>query len=305
MMRNLRTALVLATTLTLAAVAVPSAAAAPFPDRLELPDAFLPEGIALGPGPTAWFGSRGDGDIYEIDLRTGEGEVISEGPGTPSIGLKSDIRGRLFVAGGPSGTGRVVDTGSGDVLADYPFTAGESFINDVVLSQDAAWFTDSFQAQLYRVPLSPALPDASEVQTLPLSGDWEQGAGFGANGITWTPDGTALLVVHSTSGELHRVDPATGETEQVDLGGAALGSGDGMLLHGRTLYVVQNQLNRVSVVRIAASGTSGTVVDEITSDDFDIPTTVARFGSSLYLPNARFTTPPEADTSYWVTRVDR
>ena len=39
----------------------------------------------------------------------------------------------------------------------------------------------------------------------------------------------------------------------------------------------------------------------ITADDlgpstsFDVPTTVARFGSHLYLPNARFTTPPDAD----------
>jgi hypothetical protein len=36
---------------------------------------------------------------------------------------------------------------------------------------------------------------------------------------------------------------------------------------------------------------------------FDVPTTVARKRGSLYLPNARFTTPPMPDTKYWVTRV--
>ena len=36
------------------------AAADPFPDVIALPDGFLPEGIAIGAGPTAWFGSRAD-----------------------------------------------------------------------------------------------------------------------------------------------------------------------------------------------------------------------------------------------------
>lgn len=286
----------------------PSAAAPPaqpFPARFDLPDGFQPEGIATGPGPTAWFGSLADGDIYRADLRTGQGEVVSEGPGTPSVGLKSDRRGRLFVAGGPAGDGRVVDTDSGDIVASYEFTTDPSFVNDVVLTRSAAWFTDSFNAQLYAVPLSPsgALPDQSEVVTLPLGGDWEQGAGFGANGITQTPDGDALLVVHSSSGLLYRVDPVSGEASVVDLGGALLTNGDGLLLVGRTLYAVQNQLNQVAVVSLDRSGTRGRVVDTITSADFDIPTTVARFGRWLYLPNARFGTPPTPDTPYWVTRV--
>src|SRR4051794_21324875 len=55
-----------------------------FPDRIELPDGFQPEGIAIGPGPVGWLGSLSDGDIYRVDLCTGAGQVISEGPGTPS-----------------------------------------------------------------------------------------------------------------------------------------------------------------------------------------------------------------------------
>src|SRR5918998_1165469 len=98
-----RTVLVSIVALVLAAAyaAAPGAAARPastkgstFPDRIELPDGFQPEGIAIGPGPVAWFGSRVDGDIYEVSLRTGEGEVISQGPGTASVGLKADRRGR-------------------------------------------------------------------------------------------------------------------------------------------------------------------------------------------------------------------
>src|SRR3712207_3793595 len=123
----------------------------PFPARIELPDGFQPEGIAIGDGPNAWLGSLADGDIYEVSLRTGRGKVISEGPGTPSVGLEVDRRGRLYIAGGPAGTARVVDTDDGEVLADVTLTTGEAFVNDVVLTRRAAWFTDSSQSQLYRL----------------------------------------------------------------------------------------------------------------------------------------------------------
>ena len=65
---------------------------------------------------------------------------------------------------------------------------------------------------------------------------------------------------------------------------------------GRTLYVVQNFSNSVAVVRLDAQGTSGTLVDTLTDPAFDIPTTVAAYGSSLFLPNARFGTPPTPET---------
>jgi sugar lactone lactonase YvrE len=278
---------------------------APFPGVIELPDGFQPEGIAIGPGPTAWVGSLAHGDIYEIRLRTGEGDVVSQGPGTPSVGLKSDKRGRLFVAGGPTGTARVVDVDTGEIKQSYQLTTNPSFVNDVVLTRKAAWFTDSFQAQLYKVPIGPngGLPDASEIVTIPLTGAWVQGTGFGANGITRTPDSKALLVIHSTSGVLYRVDRETGVATAVDLRGTLLTSGDGLLLRGRTLFVVQNFANKIRVVRLNPAGTSGSVERTITSPEFDVPTTVARFGNRLYLPNARFTTPPTPTTTYTVVKV--
>ena len=63
-------------------------------DRIDLPVGFQPEGIAIGKGPYAYLGSLADGDIYRANLRTGKGRVISQGPGTPSVGLKLDRRGR-------------------------------------------------------------------------------------------------------------------------------------------------------------------------------------------------------------------
>ena len=148
-------------------------------------------------------------------------------------------------------------------------------------------------------------PGSARVVTLPLTGDWVQVEGFNANGIAETPNRKALLVVNSATGLLYRVDPETGQATEVDLGGNSLPNGDGLLVRGRTLYVVQNQDNQVAVFKLNAAGTAGQLVDTLTSDDFDIPTTVAAFGNSLYLPNARFNTPPTPDTPYWITRIDR
>jgi sugar lactone lactonase YvrE len=283
-----------------------AAQAQPFPDQLDLPAGVQPEGITIGPGATAYLGSLVDGDIYAFDLRTGQRTLVSDGPGSPSAGLKIDNQGRLFVAGGPIGTGRVIDVETGDIIQEYTFASGQTFINDVVLTRDFAWFTDSMQPQLYGVPLgSEGTPgDPGDVVTLPLTGDWVQAAGFNANGIAETPDRQALLVVQSSTGLLFRVDPETGVAAQVDLGVTSVAGGDGLLVRGTTLYVVQGGLNQVSVIKLDPDGTSGVLVDTLTSTEFDVPTTVAAFGNSLYLPNARFTTPREPDTAYWVTRID-
>jgi sugar lactone lactonase YvrE len=287
-----------------------TAQARPFPDRIELPNGFQPEGITIGRQATAYLGSLADGDIIAVNLRTGKQRLISEGlgPNFPSVGLKIDNRGRLFVAGGPAGTGRVIDVRTGKIIRSYQFATAPTFINDVVLTRRYAWFTDSQQAQLYGVPLGRGGKPGrqTDVVTLPLTGDWQQVPNvFNANGIAQTPNRKALLVVNSTTGWLFRVDPRTGVATRVDLGGASLTNGDGLLVRGKTLYVVRNQLNKVAVIRLNASGTRGRLVDTLKSPDFDFPTTVAAFGNSLYLPNARFTTPPTPDTAYWITRIDR
>ena len=279
--------------------------------RIPLPDGFRPEGITTGSRHTAYLGSLANGDILRLDLRTGASEVISPGPDTPSVGLKLDHH-RLFVAGGPAGTARVVDAQSGDVLATYTLVpAGTpSFINDVIVTREAAWFTDSLDNALYRLPLDDGhhrgggdLPDQDEVGKVDLTGDWVQNADFNANGITTTPDRRALLVVNSSDGTLYRVKH-NGVARVVDLGGFEVTNGDGLLREGRTLYAVQNRLNQVAVIELSKRGRSGELVDTLTSPDFDVPTTIARSGGDLYLPNARFTTPPTPETDYWVTGID-
>jgi sugar lactone lactonase YvrE len=181
-------------------------------------------------------------------------------------------------------------------------------VNDVIVSKDAAWFTDSRKPVFYKVPLGRdgELPAQSTVQTIAYSGDYRHVPDVNnANGIALTPDGKALIIVQSATGFLFRVDPDTGVTQRIDIGDIVMTNGDGLLVIGTTLYVVQNRLNKIAVLKLNPSGTEGHLVGEITRADFDVPTTAAAFGSRLYLPNARFTTPPTPDTPYWVTAVPR
>ncbi|SDN08567.1 SMP-30/gluconolactonase/LRE family protein [Allokutzneria albata] len=285
-----------------AALGVPAQAqqAPAFPTTLQLPDNFRPEGITIG-GTTAYFGSLGDGSVHKVDLRTGRGDRLSAGPGTPSVGLKIDKRGRLFIAGGAGGDARVVDSRTGKLLASYAL--GGAFVNDVVLTGDAAYFTDSRKAVLYKLPLGRELP--AKAETIPLGGEWEQVEGLNANGIETTPDGRNLLVVNSTTGKLFRVDPRTGSAKLVDLGGVVLTNGDGLLRQGQVLYVVQNRLNTLTALRLDHAGTKGALHKKVTDPRFDVPTTVAAFGDRLYLPNARFTTQPGPDVTYNAVAVPR
>jgi sugar lactone lactonase YvrE len=277
------------------------------PTRFLLPNGFQPEGIAIGSRAYGYFGSLANGDIYRASLATGRGTVISKGLGAehPSIGLKIDRHGKLFVAGGPSGELRVVDARSGELEKVY--AVGGTFVNDVILTPDAAWFTDSYAPRLYRLSLGRH-GEPGAATTVPLSGDWEQGPEFTANGIERTPDGSALLVVNvfADGGTLMRIDPRTGAARAVDLGGAELPNGDGLLLLGRTLYAVQQWQNAIDVFRLNASGTKGTAIARITDPRFRIPTTVAAWGDRLYLPNARFDLEaPTPDTEYDVVAVPK
>jgi hypothetical protein len=289
-----------------AALAAPGTAAKPFPDEIPLPGGYFPEGIAIGNGHTAYVGSLVDGAIRRVDLRTGEGiELVPGTPGRIAVGMDYDrSTGNLFVAGGLDGKAYVYDGRSGSEVAVVDLTS-LGFVNDVIVTNDAAYFTDSFAPNLYVVPLSPNGAVAGPPSTIALSGDFQFQLGeFNANGIVAHPSGDELIVVNSFFGEIYTVDPTTGIASLIDLGGVAV-NGDGLVLAGRTLYAVEGGKNQITKISLAPNWKSGTVVGALTSDAFDVPTTAARFGNRLYAVNAKFGTPPLPSTPYEIVRVRR
>jgi len=288
-----------------AALFVPLVAAAAdgFPDTIDLPNGFRPEGIAIGQGHTFYVGSIPTGAVVRGDLRTGDVEpLVPQQPGRAAIGVAVDRRDRLFVAGGPTGHGYVYDANTGENIQDYFLTDAPTFINDVVVTRTAAWFTDSFNPFLYRVDIAPNGTLSDDATAVPLTGDIVYQAGFNVNGIEATPDGETLVIVQSNTGLIFTVD-RQGVTTQIDLGGALV-PGDGLLLDGTTLYaVVRTPVDQIVVIKLAPDLLSGSIVDTITSPDFSGPTTIDEFGNRIYAVNGRFNVPPTPSTPYWVTQV--
>lgn len=295
--------------LAMVALLPATAGAATFPDTIRLPDGWQPEGIAAGRGTSLYAGSIPTGAIWKGDARTGRGDVLVEGqPGRAAIGIKVDRRNRLFVAGGPTGMAFVYDARTGEDLASYRLTpegTAATFVNDVVVTGKGAYFTDSLNQQLYVVPFGRGgrLPGQDKVRVLPLTGDLVYVAGFNLNGIAADRGGRALLAVQSNTGLLFRINPRTGVTRQVDLGGSSLTNGDGLLLTGRVLFVVRNQLNQIDVVKLNRSLDRGRVVATLTDPDFDVPTTIAFQAGRLYAVNARFGTTDPQPARYDIVRV--
>jgi sugar lactone lactonase YvrE len=112
------------------------------------------------------------------------------------------------------------------------------------------------------------------------------------------------VAVQTAGGKLYRIDPTSGVAKLIDLGGETVPNGDGILLKGKTLYVVQNQLNQVAVIRLEANLASGRVVTRVTDPDLVVPTTIDDHGRRLYTVNAKFGQ-PNPDNSFQVVQLGK
>jgi len=283
------------------------AAGAPFPHTITLPGATSAEGIATGTGSTFYAGDLFAGDIFRGDLRTGAVARFIDAPdGRNALGIRVDEKdGLLFVAGGFTGQGYVYDLATGADIATFQFgTPPGSIINDVIVSRGAAWFTDSVQPHLYRVPITgPGAVGAFATLTVTGPAAALTGA-FNLNGIAAAPDGSRLIVAHTANHTLYTVDPATGASAPID--GPDLLDVDGILLDGSRLWAVRNSDNEIDELRLSDDLGSATFVRAITDTAFEVPTTVARWGNRLAAVNAKFDTgfPPSA-TTFEVVEVAR
>jgi hypothetical protein len=279
--------------LIVSAVALTVAAAAPFPASIPVPDDFQPEGIATGPRHAFYTGSLTTGDIYRGDLRTGQGAIFVDAPpGRSAAGMKVERSARrLWVAGGFNGHAYVYSTRDGSTLADLTLSTGAgTLINDVMVTNHAAYFTDTFRPVIYQVPIGPGSRIGSP-RTIPLSGPAAVPGDFPSlNGIAAPSDGHVLILGHSSRAALYLVDPRTGSSRDITLTGGALAPGtvDGILLDGRTLWVVQNFVNQVVKIELSPDLGSGRIVATVTNALFRVPTAVGEDGHRLALINARF-----------------
>ncbi len=301
----------IATFAALLATAATGSGASNFPETIALPNGWLPEGIAIAPGGTFYSGSRANGAVYAGSLRTGEGDILVPGvAGRVAVGVDYDS-GRLFVAGGGTGDGFVYDAKTGDQLANYHFaTAGPgTFVNDVIVTRTAAWFTESRSAVLYKVPLGPNGTPGSTFETVPLTSLGSATPPANSNGIDATPNGKTLIIVQSDPGKLFTVDPQTGVADEIELTGGSgnVFRGDGILLDGKTLYVVQNLLNQIAVIELETDLSAGAIVESHhESRQLRRPDDDRRVRQVAVCSQCPVQTPPSPETAtYTIVQVEK
>lgn len=280
----------------------PGAAAAPLaddddkrsrPSSYALPgDNVFPEGVAYQKEtPFFYVSSTSDGTIFRGNLRKPQAEVFLPGGQdgrTAAVGLKVDEEERLYIAGGATGNIFVYDVDTKRLLGKFNSGQSRTFVNDVAVSDDEdAYFTDSQAPFIYKVTTDDDEP-RFEVW-LDLRGTvFEYVNGFNANGIAVTNDDEYLIVVQSATGKLFRISIETKEVIEIDLGGAALTNGDGILLKGSTLYVVRNQQELIVEVKLRKRFSEGRIVSQTTDPSFAFPTTIARAQGRLLVVNSQF-----------------
>lgn len=308
------------TVLVLTALSV-SAGDKPFPKKVPALFGSLPEGFAIGRGATAFNGSV-LGSIYKVDLRSGQGEILVESEpelGCSKLGMRVDPRTNyLFVAGCEGGNAYVFDADNGALIMEYemPLPAGSEggyqIVNDLAITKDAVYFTDSHQPLIYRLPLSRngGLPAAGAATAIELIGDFvnippEQGC-CGANGIVATPNGKTLIIGHSNFSQLFRVEPSTGYADEIGVISPLTGFLDGLVLHNRTVYVLTpgdaQPDDMVQVVTLDKDMLTGEMSGIITDPDMDGVASGALFGNSLYVNNARYAA--EYPSEQWITKLN-
>jgi sugar lactone lactonase YvrE len=302
-----------------------SAADKPFPTRVYTLDASGSEGFAIGKGTTA-YNSSPDGSIYKVDLRSGQGEVLVEVQDPLDcfkLGMRVDDRTNyLFVAGCVYGNAYVYDADTGALIMEYQLnTSGEfGIVNDLTITKDAAYFTDSFRPVLYRLPLSRdgGIPlNAGAATEIPLPDEFINNDPFccTGNGIVSTPNGKTLIIGHSNLARLYRLDTASGDVDEIAVDGPLTGFLDGIAMQGDMLYIMTPydfpgppaSIDRIQVVELDKGYLSGALVKTITDPvNLDGVASGAILGNSLYVNNARYTVeiPPPPSTPFWVTKLN-
>ena len=125
---------------------------ATFPKRIDLPDGFQPEGIANA--DEQFCGSIPTGAVYRRTRARRGRDSRPGGSRSVAIGLKADRGGSSWPAAS-TGNAYVYSARTGALIRTYTLATGNTFVNDVVVTKQAAWFTDSFNPVLYRGPLGP------------------------------------------------------------------------------------------------------------------------------------------------------
>jgi sugar lactone lactonase YvrE len=298
-----------------------------------------PEGVAVDKRSGRFFVSRvGTGAIFQGTLgTTALTPFITPNPpiaGTPPLATGMKVRkGLLYVAGAATGQVRVYNLAN-PTAAPIVFETGGGFINDLDLDEHGNVFaTDSFKPFIYRIDAAAVKAGGPATAVTPINVAPEITVDtapnvFNLNGIIARHDGNELIVVQSNTGKLYRITfpgdrnnhrgddhraraaqatPVARKIQEIDLGGANVKNGDGLLVDRGRLLVVRGSnvtdpptpnadprgaKGLIDVVKLSRHDTRGRVGTPVFDASFSGPSTIARLGKRLLVVNASFTDGP-------------
>jgi SMP-30/Gluconolactonase/LRE-like region len=248
---------------------------------------------------------RGEVDEEGTEIWQDARDALADGR-TTAVGIATDRRGRVYVAGGGNRTDKDstapdfwVYADDGELLTSLRMPVdGPLFLNDVVVAPDgAAYVTDSTSPRVFRIAREDGEWTATLWAAADAAGAPVQGTGFGLNGIEVAPDGESLVVVKTNTGELWRYDLETAEPTRIDIGKADVTFGDGLVVKGRTLVVVRNMPHRLGYLRLDRHATRAEFVTEVQTDPARLLTTADVVDGHLLLVDSQFDEEPATQDS--------
>jgi sugar lactone lactonase YvrE len=267
-----------------------------------------PEGVAFDKRSRAFFvSSTGDGAIYSGTLKSPNvTPFIAGATGQAAVGLK--VRhGKLYVAGGPTGTIKVYDIATKALLASFDTGSG-GFLNDLaVTSRGDVYVTDSFRPTLWHVTREQVKAGSGTPQALDVSTGIPFEDGFNLNGIV-AKSRHKLVVVQTNTGKLFRIDLGDHGTAIDDIDevtGVSVPGGDGMLLDDGRLIVVQGNPAQLTFVKLRHDARRGEIRATRTSPLLKGPSTIDRARDLYLVVNADFATSTKPFTVAGLPRKDR
>jgi Cu-Zn family superoxide dismutase len=252
-----------------------------------------PEGVAFDKRSEAFFVSiTADGAVYRGTLESDKvSPFITGAPGKAAVGLEVR-RGKLYVAGGPTGSITVYDIATGESVAEFQTGSG-GFLNDLVVTRRGDVFvTDSFRPTLWHVTAAQVRAGSGTPQALDVSAIPFEAGQFNLNGIV-AKDSRRLVVVDTNSGALFRIDLSNdgSSVREIDeIEGVRVPGGDGLLLDRGRLVVVQGIPAQLSFVELRDGARSAMLERTQTSDLLRGPSTVDRADGLYLVVNADFAT---------------
>jgi sugar lactone lactonase YvrE len=272
----------LALVLSLVSAALPSQYVFPPAEKV------FPEGISLRPGTeTFYVSSTANGAIYRGTLGKPRVKVFLA-PGANGRSIATGVRAsrdHLVVNGSATGYIFIYDLPSGRFVRRFSTGSG-GLINDVAIAPNGdVYATDSNRGLVFRVPAKALSKRTAATRRLnPFVRVKDTPIGGYANGIV-SAGKRYLLVVGLASGVLGRIDLETKKVNAVT--GVTFPAGDGLARAGQTLYGV-NSGSRITQVKLSRDWLHGTVVRQITSPTFHLPTTLQIVGKRLLVVNSQF-----------------